>query len=311
MQHNNLLADAAAALEYIRRPQFAPSFSSLSALLPCNLGLYKYICNKIAKEKGQDEQPTDAMVMGSCVDRYIFEYLFPMQHNKELRFLPYVSIDFDGSLATKEGKAAKEKALHVLARKTDEAKDLGLTAPYLLKPAQIADIEQQVELLQYQYPPHLQASLYDLLINYATDVQKQISIPLPLTFYGNCPKAKGVIDAYGYNPETGRYYLLDLKRMPEVTTKRLYNTINDRNLAMQIALYKKGLENLGKRVDDCYILALDGVGNSNIYKFSPIELSNAWRNIDKTVRRLDELIENGTPADMLKSFCEPHNCAIY
>ncbi len=310
MQQNNSLKEAKDALQYIKCSNFLPSFSSLSNLLPCNLGLTKYITSKIEIEKGADEKATDAMILGSCLDRYIFEYLFPLEHDKENRALPFVAIEYDGSLATKEGKAAKQYALDKLLKQTETMQNLGFAPPYLLKEKQIADIVLQAELLQYQFPPNLGASLYNLLINYATDVQKKISIPLPATFYENCPTARGIIDAYGYNPKTGRYYLLDLKRMAKVETKDFTREIYARLLSMQIAMYKKGLESIGYRVDDCYIVGLDGSGNSNIYQFSHAEILNGWQNVKNATNILDELIENGEPTDMLKSFCETRNCAI-
>jgi hypothetical protein len=311
MRSNQLIDEAKAALQYIRSRKFVPSFSSLSALLPCNLSLKKYITNKLEKEKSGIDNPTDAMILGSCLDRYIFEFLHPLHHDKESFALPYVSMQYSGNLTTKEGRAAKQKALERLAVETENLKALGFASPFLLKDEQINALLTHIALLEFQYPPNLGVSLYELLVTYATEVQKQISIPLPATYHGNCQKAKGVIDAYGYNPITGRYYLLDLKRMPAVSTDKLFRTIKDRKLAMQIALYKKGLESIGMQVDDCYILALDGKGNSNIYQFTPIELSNAWRDIVATANRLDELIENGEPEDMLKSFCETYNCAIH
>ena len=304
------LQQAAAVLDYLRSPYFRPSFSSIAAILDNNLKFYRYILPKI--DPSAQKEPSDAMVSGTLLDRHLFEYERAL-HRDLPRYKPFVG--YSGGLNTKEGKAAYAVACADAQALSADMEAAGLEPPLVVKNDLINKIEMQTELLQYATPAVLGGlSLYDLLVTHSTHVQLDLSIQFPenTCFWEspiNC--ARGRIDCYGYNSQTKRYYLADLKKMPDVASDVIGRTVRDRKLSVQLAMYGLGLRQLGFEVQDYYIIAVSDDGESNLYAFSPSEIAAAEKEAAYGIALLDELIKNGEPKTLLESFCEKRNCAVY
>lgn len=287
--------------DYINSGEFIPSYSSLNQLWDSNLHFTRYLIEKLTEERKQ----TPAMKFGFAVDNALTNYYFnginkkvPLPELKE----PYLV--FYGEKRSNEQKAA-------YAELEKRAKELDIPVVAESQKEAIEDAINGLMNIKMEDPRALNP--YQIMIKFAHDTQVKLMLKVPVeyNFFGNAPYIRGVADVYGKNINTGRFYVADLKKVPDASAYDVLRTIRSRRFAMQLAIYGEALRQQGIDVREYYNVVYDEQGHVNIFSFAESDIHKGLKYAYEGCRKLDALINRGDKEDLLYSYTRFDNCALY
>ena len=283
---------------------FAPSYSSIVEIMQSPLHFARYIDKKLFGEREQ----TDAMRFGAAVDNSITRYYFLGLKKKipEAQLTaPYLVFYGD-----KRSNEQKQKYAELQKKATE------LDVP-ILSETQAAKAQEAIAtLLKVEMEDDRALKPAQILVKYAIDTQVSLELKVPnrYNFDGNVPIIRGIADVYGRNPNTAKYYVADLKKVPDANPYAVRSTVRSRKFAIQLAIYAEALYQQGKvpkPITEFYNVVYDDEGNVNIFSFDPEDIKKALQYAYKACRKIDELIEIGDPKRLLFSYTTYSNCALY
>lgn len=283
---------------------FAPSYSSLVEIMETPLHFIRYIDKKLFGER----EETDAMRFGAAVDNSITHYYFlglKKKIPKSQLTQPYLV--FQGDKRSNEQKQ-KYAELQIKAAK------LGIP---VLSETQAAKAEEAISaLLNIKMEDDRALSPAQILVRCAIDTQiyLQLNVPNQFNFNGNVPIIRGIADAFGRNPNTAKYYVADLKKVPNANSYAVRATVRSRKFSIQLAIYAEALYQQGKvpkPITEFYNVVYDEEGNVNVFAFDPNDIKKALNLTYKACKKIDEFIEEGDPEKLLLSYTTFSNCALY
>lgn len=286
---------------------YQPSYSSLSKLLRTNRDFLDYIIERYIKPT----PPTDAMQIGTAVDLEITRRWY--QNHKlqiAMELIPASYLVWEEERRTNEQKAKYSQLC-------EEAKQLGI--PVLTGNQKIKVENIVAALLGTKNEDKRVLNPYEMLIGCARGAQVEILLETPSVptfgivpnFNGNVPKIKGIADVWGRNPNNGRYYLADLKKVPNASPRNFVNAIRERQYVMQLAIYREAMRQQGTPIEDCYIVGFDENAHVNMFKFEEDDLQRGLQYAYMGCQLLDDIIDEGKPSVLLRSFTETRNSALY
>lgn len=283
---------------------FAPSYSSIVEMMETPLHFARYIDKKLFGER----EETDPMRFGAAVDNSITRYHFLGLKKKipEAQLTaPYLV--FQGDKRSNEQKL-KYAQLQIKAAELDVP---------ILSESQAAKAEEAITtLLNVKMEDDRALSPAQILVRCAIDTQVALELKVPnkFNFEGHVPIIRGIADVFGRNPNTTKYYVADLKKVPNANPYAVRSTVRSRKFAIQLAIYAEALYQQGKvpiPITEFYNVVYDDEGNVNIFAFDPNDIKKALQDAYKACRKIDEIIESGDPKQLLRSYTNFNNCALY
>lgn len=255
-------AEAKAQLiKELQEGNFTLSFSSLSAFAVSPREFIRY--------KLQERVTTPAMILGEAVHCLVLE---PEKFNERFFIAP------DVNAATKEGRAAWVKLHSDFVGEMENDK---------MKKGEIVDVIYNtcnIRVIDAKVYANAEMRARQLISNKASDwVLSHIeSTELKIETEIEGIKFRGVIDAKG---EHGKI-IADIKNVPDATWDKCQRSIWSRRLHWQAHIYDRAA-GFGHQ---CYIMAVDGMGEVSVHGFAEHHLVKAAREIEEYLTRFKECI---------------------
>lgn len=255
-------AEAKAALiKELQEGNFTLSFSALSAFAESPRQFIAY--------KLRERVTTPAMILGEAVHCLVLE---PEEFNKRFYIAP------DVNAATKDGRAAWVKMHEDFLGPMENEK---------MKKGEIVDAiynASKVRIIDAKIYANAEMRARQIITNKASAfvLSKIESTELKVTTEIEGIKFRGVIDAYG---ETEKV-IADIKNVPDATWTAAQRMVWTRALHWQAYIYDRSKDG----GHDCYIIAVDPLGEVSVHGFAEHHLVKASREIGEYITRFKECI---------------------
>ena len=273
----------------IHSPDFSLSFSSLNELLTSNLHFARYVANRngwFDSQKDADEynKKSDAVVLGDCLDSYIFDRLGNTKLGRNDGFRYY---------AVKEALNLTKKA------------DKDLYAQHLEKAngRDIIRLDGWQSVLAMANMIEHQPYGWGLLNKWITDIQQEVEMFDEVIQ----TKIRGRYDAIGIIPSltdtgVGERYVVDLKSMQRgVDDSRIAYDARARRYHLQAWLYKTMLSKKNIEISDCYLVGVAKDG-CNVKKWSMVDLVEGETLYKRARARFANILFSNEPTILLQSY---------
>jgi hypothetical protein len=270
---------------------FAFSYSSIAQLAQSPLHFFIYVVE--SKFAPKDKDDTDAQLVGKVFHNIVLD-----RHCMG-RNLRYAEADeWCGlSRATKEGKvlgalfeqwqAMQQQATPEIQRVPKSVWDKAEALAYAVTGCY--SFGGKIEYINPRANDILSGAVdTEIAFSYACE---RFGVPI-----------RGYIDLIGRTPDGG-LYLADLKSLRAVDSKSVYYTVRDSAYDLQAYLYSEAAQRMyGERPRNCYLVCAGESIHSNIYEFSPTDLSEAGKKYRAAMRNFAACVMADEPTAFLRSY---------
>ena len=247
--------EKAALIAELQSGDYHLSFSALSAFA---ISPRAFIAYKVREKK-----TTDAMVLGEIVHCLVLE---PDAFADRFFIAPNVNG------ATKEGKEVWKKiyADFVTEPEPDFKKSINEIIAAVKEHTKVTVVKGQ---MHENGKLRARAITKNRACRYVLDQITHTELSLPDDYQIDGVKFRGYIDGKGPG------VICDIKNMPDATVDKASGSIWSRRLHWQAYAYDTAFN----RGHDCYILAVDGTGETSVHRFSDKNMFSAERQIQRYI----------------------------